>query len=46
MISLLGALIAWVMLCVEILRLLAIEHVMPNALARENKHGARRMRCG
>jgi arginine:ornithine antiporter/lysine permease len=39
-VSLLGALIAWVMLCVEILRLPAIEHVMPKALARENKHGA------
>ena len=39
-ISLLGALIAWVMLCVEILRLPAIDNVMPKALARENKHGA------
>lgn len=39
-ISLLGALIAWVMLCVEILRLPALEHVMPKALARENAHGA------
>lgn len=39
-ISLLGALIAWVMLCVEILRLPALEHVMPTALARENAHGA------
>ncbi|MGB2922369.1 MAG: arginine-ornithine antiporter [Mycobacterium sp.] len=39
-VSLLGALIAWVMLCVEILRLPALEHVMPRALARENSHGA------
>lgn len=39
-ISLLGALLAWVMLCVEILRLPALEHVMPAALARENAHGA------
>ena len=39
-ISLLGALIAWVLLCVEILRLPAHEDVMPKALARENTHGA------
>lgn len=39
-ISLLGALLAWLMLCVEILRLPALEHVMPRALARENAHGA------
>ncbi len=39
-ISLLGALIAWVLLCVEILRLPALEHVMPKALAKENAHGA------
>ena len=39
-VSLLGALLAWVMLCVEILRLPALEHVMPRALARENSHGA------
>ncbi len=39
-VSLLGALIAWVMLCVEILRLPALEQVMPKALARENSHGA------
>ena len=39
-ISLLGALIAWVLLCVEILRLPAHEHVMPKALASENAHGA------
>lgn len=39
-VSLLGALIAWVMLCVEILRLPALDHVLPQALARENAHGA------
>ena len=39
-ISLLGALIAWVLLCVEILRLPALEDVMPKALAKENAHGA------
>jgi arginine:ornithine antiporter/lysine permease len=39
-ISLLGALIAWVMLCAEILRLPALEQVMPRALAKENVHGA------
>lgn len=39
-VSLLGALLAWVMLCVEILRLPAQEHVMPKALGRENSHGA------
>jgi arginine:ornithine antiporter / lysine permease len=39
-ISLLGALIAWVMLCAEILRLPAREQVMPNALAKENGRGA------
>ncbi|HMM96107.1 arginine-ornithine antiporter [Phycicoccus sp.] len=39
-VSLLGALLAWVLLCVEILRLPALEHVMPKALARENAHGA------
>ncbi|WP_081809492.1 arginine-ornithine antiporter [Mycobacterium sp. URHB0044] len=39
-VSLLGALIAWVMLCAEILRLPALENVMPKALARENAHGA------
>jgi arginine:ornithine antiporter/lysine permease len=39
-VSLLGALIAWVLLCVEILRLPALEHVLPKALARENVHGA------
>jgi arginine:ornithine antiporter/lysine permease len=39
-VSLLGALIAWVLLCVEILRLPALEHVMPKALAKENSRGA------
>lgn len=39
-VSLLGALIAWVLLCVEILHLPALENVMPKALARENAHGA------
>jgi arginine:ornithine antiporter / lysine permease len=39
-ISLLGALIAWVMLCAEILRLPAREQVMPKALAKENGRGA------
>lgn len=39
-VSLLGALIAWVLLCVEILRLPALENVMPKALAKENSHGA------
>jgi arginine:ornithine antiporter/lysine permease len=39
-ISLLGALIAWVLLAVEILRLPALEHVVPRALARENGRGA------
>ena len=39
-ISLLGALLAWVLLAVEILRLPALEHVLPKGLARENKHGA------
>lgn len=39
-ISLLGALLAWVLLAVEILRLPAREHVLPAVLAKENKHGA------
>jgi arginine:ornithine antiporter / lysine permease len=38
-VSLLGALLAWVMLCVEILRLPALENVLPRALATENQHG-------
>jgi arginine:ornithine antiporter / lysine permease len=40
LVSLLGALIAWVMLSVEILRLPARDHVLPKVLARENAHGA------
>ena len=39
-VSLLGALIAWVLLAVEILRLPALDHVVPQALSRENRHGA------
>ncbi|MDS1272330.1 arginine-ornithine antiporter [Lipingzhangella sp. LS1_29] len=39
-VSLLGALLAWVLLSVEILRLPALENVMPRALAAENTHGA------
>jgi arginine:ornithine antiporter/lysine permease len=39
-VSLLGALIAWVLLAVEILRLPALDSVLPRALARENTHGA------
>ena len=39
-ISLLGALLAWVLLAVEILRLPARDHVLPAALAKENKNGA------
>lgn len=39
-ISLLGALLAWVLLAVEILRLPARDHVLPAVLARENRHGA------
>ncbi|GFG50314.1 arginine-ornithine antiporter [Mycolicibacterium agri] len=39
-VSLLGALLAWVLLSVEILRLPALESVMPKALAKENAHGA------
>ena len=39
-ISLLGALLAWVLLCVEILRLPARDHVLPSALGHENTHGA------
>lgn len=37
-VSLLGALIAWVMLCAEIMQLPALDHVMPSFLARENSH--------
>jgi arginine:ornithine antiporter / lysine permease len=39
-VSLLGALISWVLLCVEILRLPALDGVLPKALAKENRHGA------
>ena len=39
-VSLLGALISWVLLCVEILRLPALENVLPRQLAAENEHGA------
>ena len=37
-VSLLGALIAWVMLCAEILQLPALDHVMPGFLGKENVH--------
>ncbi len=40
LVSLLGALIAWVLLSVEILRLPAHEAVLPKALASENRYGA------
>ena len=39
-ISLLGALLAWVLLAVEILRLPAQDHVLPATFGRENAHGA------
>jgi arginine:ornithine antiporter / lysine permease len=39
-VSLLGALLSWVLLCVEILRLPAMENVLPRQLAAENEHGA------
>jgi arginine:ornithine antiporter/lysine permease len=39
-VSLLGALIAWVLLAVEILRLPALDRVLPRALGRENRRGA------
>jgi arginine:ornithine antiporter/lysine permease len=39
-VSLLGALIAWVMLCAEIMQLPALDHVMPSFLAKENANGA------
>ena len=39
-ISLLGALLAWVLLAVEILRLPARDHVLPAVLGKENRHGA------
>lgn len=40
LVSLLGALISWVLLSVEILRLPARDHVLPGVLAHENRHGA------
>lgn len=39
-ISLLGALLAWFLLCAEILRIPAKEAVMPEMLGRENAHGS------
>jgi arginine:ornithine antiporter/lysine permease len=39
-VSLLGALIAWIMLCAEIMQLPALDHVMPVFLAKENSHHA------
>ena len=39
-ISLLGALLAWVLLAVEILRLPALDHVLPRTFAVENRHGS------
>ena len=39
-ISLVGALLAWVLLCAEILRVPAQEGVMPEALGRENANGS------
>jgi arginine:ornithine antiporter/lysine permease len=39
-VSLLGALIAWVMLCAEIMQVPALDHVMPEFLAKENANGA------
>lgn len=40
LVSLAGALISWVLLSVEILRLPAREQVLPKVLAHENSHGA------
>jgi arginine:ornithine antiporter/lysine permease len=39
-VSLLGALLSWLLLSAEILRLPALDDVMPRALAAENAHGA------
>ena len=39
-VSLLGALIAWVMLCAEILRIPAQDAVMPEVFGRENSYGS------
>jgi arginine:ornithine antiporter / lysine permease len=40
LVSLLGALLSWILLSVEILRLPANEGVLPTVLARENSHGS------
>jgi arginine:ornithine antiporter/lysine permease len=40
LISLLGALLSWILLSVEILRLPANEHVLPKVLGHENSHGS------
>jgi arginine:ornithine antiporter/lysine permease len=37
-VSLLGALLAWVMLCAEIMQVPALDHVMPSFLGKENAH--------
>lgn len=39
-VSLLGALIAWVLLCAEIMRIPAQDAVMPEVFGRENQHGS------
>ena len=39
-VSLVGALIAWVLLCAEILRIPAQDAVMPTVFGRENAHGS------
>ncbi|HEY0952401.1 arginine-ornithine antiporter [Nocardioides sp.] len=39
-VSLIGALLSWVLLCVEILRLPAREGVVPRQLGAENRHGS------
>jgi arginine:ornithine antiporter/lysine permease len=39
-VSLLGALIAWVLLCAEILRIPAQDNVMPQIFGKENAHGS------
>jgi arginine:ornithine antiporter/lysine permease len=39
-VSLLGALLAWVLLAVEILRLPAVDKVLPRTFATENRHGS------
>ena len=45
-ISLLGALIAWVLLCAEILRIPAQDAVMPNCSAGRTPTAHPRRRCG